>query len=300
MTNPAAGSGPDPDPGTRPPTPFHGWPRPLAFVLSGAGAFGSVHVGMLRALHEAGVQPDLIVGTSIGAIQGAVYSADPTAAIDRLTDTWAEMDRRQVFGRRRDVVRSLIRHRTLSDFTRLGQLIDDHLAVERFDELSTPLAAVATDAITGEPALLTSGALKPALFASAAVPGLFPVVELDGNRYLDGGVTANVPIRQAIAFGARSIVSLDATPAIFATELPGGMVKRSLHTVSLMLRSQRSHAIDELAHRYPIVELPSPTPTDMGSFNFEHTADLLTRSYTLAAHALSQWSSEAVDTAREH
>ncbi len=275
----------DPPTGDRP--PFSDWPRPLAFALSGAGAFGSVHVGMIRALQEAGVHPDVIVGTSAGALHGALLAARPDAAVEVLTDLWLGFDRRSVFGSRLGVVRNLWRHRTLSDLDRLAALIDDHLTVERFDGLSIGFAAVATDALTGEPELLSAGRIKPALLASAAVPGVFPPVDIDGRRYIDGGVAANVPIRQAIAFGARSVLSLDATPSTMATEFPAGFLARSLHTVSLMVRNQRSNAVDELAHRYPIAVLPSPTPPDMGSFNFAHTADLIAQSHRLTADHLA-------------
>ena len=275
-----------------------GWPRPLAFALSGGGAFGSVHIGMLAALREAGIQPDLIVGTSIGALHGAVLAAEPEAAVDRLTEAWQGMDRRQAFGGwgRRAV--NVVRHGTLGHHGRLAELLERHVPADRFEHLRIPFAAVATDAISGEPALLSAGDLHEALLASAAVPGLFAPVEIDGTRYIDGGVTANVPIRQAIAFGARSVISLDATPPVVATTLPRGFVARSLHTVSLMLRSQRSHAVDELAHRYRIAALPSPTPADIGSFNFGHTPQLIEDSHRLARETLESWAADSVSDQR--
>jgi NTE family protein len=271
------------------PSIVDGWPRPLAFVLSGGGAFGAVQVGMLRALEERGVTPDLIIGSSVGSLHGAMMATGRSDAVDALTTLWLEMDRRTVFGGRRSVVRSLVRSRTLTDFNRLGALITRNLDVDRFEDLAVPFAAVATDALSGEPELLQSGPLPSALMASCAVPGLFPAVDREGRAFVDGGVAANVPIRQAIAFGARSVICLDATPPVVASAVPRSFTGSLLHSASLMLRSQRSHAVDELANRYRIAVLPSATPVDMGSFNFHRTPELLESAYRVAADHLDSW-----------
>lgn len=286
--------------------PFRAWPRPLAFVLSGGGAYGPVQVGMLRALAEIGVRPDLIVGTSVGALNGAFVAAGSNRigstaepgetsispeTVDALTDLWAAMNRRTVFSRRRAVLYNLARRGSLAGFERLGRIIDDHIGLDSFDDLVIPFAAVATDALTGEPELLRAGPLKPALLASAAVPGLFPVAMVDGRPFIDGGVSANLPIRQAIAFGARSIVSMDATQPVVAHRLPRGLVGGVAHSTALMVRNQRSNAIDELAHRYPIVTMPTVTPPGLGTFDFSRTDELLETSYRSSIEVLQSWSS---------
>lgn len=278
------------------PAPFAGWPRPLAFALSGAGAFGSVQVGMLRALLERGVRPDVIVGTSAGALHGALVAAQPEGRLDGLADLWRSLDRRAIFGGRASMAVHLLRHGTLSNGDRLRGLIAEQLPADSFDALHIRFAAVATDALTGEPELLSEGDLVTALLASSAVPGVFPSVDIDGRRYLDGGVAANVPIRQAIAFGANSVLSLDATPPTVASEAPRGLFSSVAHSASLMLRNQRSHAVEELAHRYRIAVLPSVTPPDMGSFNFAHTDMLLESSYELSVRTLDAWAAGSVRT----
>ena len=125
------------------------------------------------------------------------------------------------------------------------------------------------------------------------MPGIFPPVEIEGRSYVDGGVTANVPIRQAIAFGARSIVSLDATPPVVASAVPTSLVGSLLHSAALMLRSQRSNAVDELANRYPIAVLPSTIPADHGTFNFKRSAELLVESHRLSSERLAHWRTTA-------
>ncbi len=271
------------------------WPRPLAFVLSGGGAFGSVQVGMIRALLDHGIEPDLVVGASVGALNGAVVASKRPEAVDALEETWLAMNRRQLFGGPLSMARSLIRHRALSDSGHLEALIDSQRGPNTFEDLAIPFAAVVTDALTGEAELLQSGELKPALLASSAVPGAFPPVDIGGRQYVDGGVVANVPIRQAIAFGARSVISLDATPPTMSQELPGSLIGRILHSASLMLRAQRAHAVEDLASRYHIVSLPNPIPPDMGTFNFSLTRQLLDESYQMAAAAIDSWGDAGID-----
>jgi NTE family protein len=185
-------------------------------------------------------------------------------------------------------VANLSRTSTLARIDRLEALIDRELDVGTFEDRPLAFAAVATDAVTGEPELLSSGPLKPALLASSAVPGLFPRVEINGRPYVDGGISAHVPIRQAIAFGARSVVALDASPMI-SQQIPTTIVSGLLHSISLIVRNQRAHAVDELASRYPIATVPSATPPDLGSFNFSRTDELVERSYELASGALDTW-----------
>lgn len=276
------------------PPPFEDWPRPLAFVLSGGGGYGSVQVGMLQALVDRGIHADLIVGSSVGALHGAMLAAKGEQSLAEMRELWCSVSRRAVFGQRREIFRNLRRDRSLANFDRLTNLIETHLGVDRFDDLNVRFGAVATDVLTGEPELLNEGDLTPALLASAAVPGIFPSVEIGGRRYVDGGVVANVPIRQAIGFGAQSVLSLDASPAILASKPPTSLAGSVLHSVSLMLRSQRAHAVDDLAHRYRVAVLPSPTPPDMGSFNFGRTDELLDSSYRLTAATLERWAQDAV------
>ncbi|MEL7155022.1 MAG: patatin-like phospholipase family protein [Actinomycetota bacterium] len=273
--------------------PLHDWPRPLAFALSGGGAFGSVHVGMVQALAEHGVRPDLVVGTSVGSLNGALLAHEPDDAGEQLAAIWTEMSRATVFGHGWiRAMRNFARRRTLSGFDQLASLIDSMLPVEHFDELALPFAAVATDAVSGEPELLRDGLIKPALLASSAIPRVFPPVTVDGRQYIDGGISANLPIRQAIAFGARSVVALDAAPQV-PPQAPTGLATGAFHLATLMVRNQRAHAVDDLASRYPILVLPSVTPHDIGSFNFDRTAELIAASRRASARTLSSVSATA-------
>ena len=276
--------------------PLSNWPRPLAFAFSGGAAYGATQVGMLRALDEAGIVPDLIVGTSVGALNGVRYAADPAGAIAALTDLWGSLSGTGVFGgkSRAGTILSALRNGLnrnaagLCSPEPLRKLIDGNIAVERLEQLTIPTAVVATDALVGAPKLLTQGAIGPALQATSAIPGVFPPVKIEGCFYLDGGVTANVPVRQAFAFGAKSVVVLDASPASMPGTLPHSIFGSMMHASMIMLRNQRADAVDDLIGRHPILHLPQVTPTTQSSFDFDNSFELISAGHHGVAEFLEK------------
>jgi predicted acylesterase/phospholipase RssA len=188
--------------------------KPVAFVLGGGGSLGAMQVGMLEALAEHAIVPDLVVGTSVGAINGAVLAADPQGAAHRLAHSWSRLDPSRVFPR--SIIGPLRalreRHNHLVSESGLAKILNENLSGgATFDDLAVPLRVVTTDAATGEAVVISSGPLVPALLASAAIPGIFPPVERDGRFLYDGGLVANMPVRQAVQAGAKSLVLLDCT-----------------------------------------------------------------------------------------
>jgi NTE family protein len=181
----------------------------VAFVLGGGGVLGAAEVGMLRALADAGITPDLVVGTSIGAINGAVVAADPDIAVERLAALWEAFAASSVFG---PVVRRLatfVRTGThLETPDPLRDLLRRHLPVERFDQLRVPFQCVAASIERAAEHWFTSGPLLDAVLASSAVPGVFPPVAIDGEHYLDGGLVNSLPVGRAVELGARRIFVL--------------------------------------------------------------------------------------------
>ena len=182
-----------------------------AFVLGGGGVLGAAEVGMLRALLERGIRPDLIVGTSVGAINGALVAADPTpSGVDRLRGLWEELTSRGIFaGSVLARVRTLVRTRThLHPREPLRDLLTAHLPVQTFAELRVPFQCVAASIERAAERWFTDGTLIDAVLASSAVPGLLPPVELDGEHYLDGGLVHSIPVGRAVALGADTIYVL--------------------------------------------------------------------------------------------
>src|SRR5690242_17576547 len=162
----------------------------VAFVLGGGGHMGASEVGMLRALLERGIRPDLVLGASVGALNGAAVAADPsTTAVDLLEDIWANLGQDPVFDRLPFAgAANLVRTRTsLSSNRQIRELIA-RLPVDRIDQLQVPFQCVAASIERAAEHWFTSGPLEEAILASCAVPGLLPAVEIDGEHFIDGGI----------------------------------------------------------------------------------------------------------------
>ena len=182
-----------------------------AFVLGGGGLLGAHEVGMLRALSEAGIRPDLVVGTSIGAINGAFVAADPLGAAARLTRMWQGEELRLAFseklwGRAVRLVRSGTHLHSLEPLGQTAGRCAARPATSRTSSCRSSAWRPASRArARGGSA---SGPVVPAVMASCAVPGLLPPVEIDGAHYFDGGLVDSIPVGRAVALGATTVYVL--------------------------------------------------------------------------------------------
>jgi len=186
-------------------------PSATAFVLGGGGDLGAHQVGMLGALIEVGITPDLVVGTSIGSINGAIIAADPSGrSVEALTELWTTLDRSGVFGGSIfSKVATFARSGThLSDNRVLRELLEEILPVRRIDDLAVNFECVAASIEHATAHYFSTGPLVEAILASSAVPGMFPPVEIDGEHFLDGGLVSSIPLDRAIAHGATTIYVL--------------------------------------------------------------------------------------------
>ncbi|MBD2898328.1 hypothetical protein amrb99_72950 [Actinomadura sp. RB99] len=181
-----------------------------AFVLGGGGVLGAHEVGMLRALEEAGVRPDLVVGTSIGALNGAFVAADPETAVGRLTGVWSDDAAREVFGARVwERLWTLARSGThLHSAEPLRRMLEGLLPVREFEQMAVPFQCVAAGIETAMGHWFSQGPVIPAVLASCAAPGLLPPVEVDGRHYFDGGLVHSIPVGRAVSLGATRIYVL--------------------------------------------------------------------------------------------
>ncbi len=184
-----------------------------AFVLSGGGNLGALQVGMLRALVEREVQPDVVLGCSAGAMNGAAYALAPTlAGMRRLEEFWisADDDAGVMPTSRLPSVLQLIRKgSSLHSNQRFREGLEALLgATRRFEDLVVDFECVAAEVETAAETWFHEGLLVPAILASAAMPAVFPTVVIDGRRYVDGGVVDNVPVSRAVELGCREIYVL--------------------------------------------------------------------------------------------
>jgi NTE family protein len=183
----------------------------VAFVLGGGGVLGAHEVGMLRALAECDVRPDVILGTSIGAINGAFFAANPTlAGVERLTELWRSAnlaDRSPGTVLRR--VSTLARSGThLQSLTEMRERLIAVLPAERVEELTVPFQCVAASIERAAEHWFDSGPLADVVLASCAVPGILPPVRIDGEHFIDGGIVNSIPVSRAVTLGASTIYVL--------------------------------------------------------------------------------------------
>jgi predicted acylesterase/phospholipase RssA len=187
-----------------------------AFVLSGGGNLGALQVGMMYALVESGLRPGMIVGTSVGAINGAFFASRPDLpGIAEIARLWSSLRRKDVLGVDLGTLLGGMRGRPrhLFDASLIRRILDTFVTFRRLEDAPIPLTVVATALGTGEAVVLNSGDATTALLASSAVPRLLPAVEIDGRLLVDGAAAADVPVREALALGARDLYVLPTAPA---------------------------------------------------------------------------------------
>jgi NTE family protein len=264
-----------------------------AIVLGGGGVLGATQVGMLRALLETGFQPDLVVGTSVGALNGAAIAANPTTAgVDVVADLWGSLSEEGLFNENVLARAStLARYRThLYSPTPLRRLLLSHLPAT-FEDLMLPFQCVAASIERAVAHWFSAGSLTDAVMASCAVPGLLPPVVIDGEHFLDGGLVHSIPIGRALALGATEIYVLHVGRIEQTLAAP-----RSLWDVCLTSFevARRHRFVEEMASLPPDVRvhvLPSgEEKMPLMSIRYRHAkavAGRIERGYQAAAEYLS-------------
>lgn len=207
-------------------------PIKVGLVLSGGGAKGFAHIGVLKAIEEAGVKIDYIGGTSMGAMIGGLYASGYSATqidsifkatdFDALLQDFIPRSSKNFYGKRNDELYALslpfnkfkigiptALSKGLNNYNLLIKLTHNVRHVRDFKKLPIPFLCMATNIETGEEVLLETGYLPQAMMASAAFPSLFSPVEIDGKLLVDGGVTNNYPIDELRARGVNFVIGVD-------------------------------------------------------------------------------------------
>jgi NTE family protein len=254
----------------------------VAFVLSGGASLGAVQVGMLRALYERGIVPDLVVGTSVGAINGAFIASRPQTVetADELAEIWRGVRRGQVFPLRPlgGLLGFLGSRDHLVPESSLRRLIAEHSTHGPLEQTPIEFHVVAVDVITGEELLLSRGPLLEAALASAAIPAVLPAVVWEGRTLMDGGVANNTPISHAVALGARTVYVLATGHACALEQPPASALGMALHALTLLAQSRLIADIENHRQRARLVVMPPPCPLAIQPTDFAHAEELIGRS----------------------
>jgi NTE family protein len=266
-------------------------PRPVgadtgrtAFVLSGGGSLGAVQVGMLQALTEAGIRPDLLVGTSVGAVNAAWLAGRPDhqGALE-LGEIWRGLRRQDVFPLSPwSSARGLIgRSNHLISNSSLRSVLERNLPFERLDDAVVPVHVITTELKTGRAVMMSSGPAVPALLASTAIPGIFPPVTIGRRDFVDGGVANHTPVVAAIELGATRIFVLPVGYPWLRQE-PANALGMALHALARFIEQKLDAEV--AANRgladirvLPTLEVPAVSPAD-----FRFTDELISRGYRSA------------------
>ncbi len=265
----------------------------VAFALSGGANLGPMQAGALQALTEAGIRPDLMVGTSVGALNAAFLSTRPGVdGVRSLRRAWSALHRKDAFRfNPLAVLAGFVGLRdALVSARHLAALIRQWVEVERIEDALLPFAATATDAVTGEPVVLRSGDVVRALSASTAIPGLLPPVMVEGRWLVDGSLSASVPVSQAQDLGADEVYFIT-TDTARRHRPPRGAVALAMNSVSLLTARSGRHQLAMALERADrsggrVWVVPSAEPLAPGPFDFTRSDALADAAYTRAGEWL--------------
>jgi NTE family protein len=259
----------------------------IAFVLSGGGSLGAVQVGMLQALAERRISPDLLVGTSAGALNAVFVSAHGAspAALELLANTWSALRRDDIFPvRAPQVMLALAGARdALCTDHGLEILVRRHVGFARLEDAPIPVHLVATDLLSGEEVLLSEGDAVSAVLASSAIPAVLPPVRRDGRTLVDGGLADNAAISQAIALGADKIYVLPTGYACALPSPPNLPLAVAVQALSLLVQRRLITDVALYADRVDLVVLPPLCPLRISAIDFRHAAELCRRAHASSA-----------------
>lgn len=258
-----------------------------ALVLCGGAAHGAIEVGLYRALVELGIEFDFIVGTSIGAVNGALIAAGLSPA--DLEFRWRHISTADVLDFRRGWLRLLRNAPALCDGWRTEQFIRRVLPFHVFEHLPRKLAVVATDLLTGEAVVLERGDLVEAVLASIALPGLLPARRYRGRWLVDGGLSANLPVWVAHEMGARRVIAFPCQCMSRPAEVPRGALDILFHCVSLMIATQMRLQLDAVAGHLEAIILEGCPGLNLDPLDLDRAHELIEPAYRSARAQLLQW-----------
>lgn len=261
-----------------------------AFVLSGGGSLGAVQVGMLQALAERHVTPDLLVGTSAGAVNAAFIAGRGTdqAALNDLANIWVGLRRRNVFPLRplHQLIIGAGSRQALCSDRGLSQLIAKNLTYTQLEHARIPVHLVATNLLSGVEVLLSSGDAASAVLASAAIPGVFAPVCRDGLVLVDGGLADNAAISQAVALGADRVFVLPTGYACALAEPPRNVLGVAIQALGLLIQQRLITDAALYAPQVELIVLPPLCPLKVSPIDFGQARLLIERSHATAGNWL--------------
>lgn len=268
-----------------------------AFVLSGGASLGAMQVGMLAALVDSGIEPDLIVGTSVGALNGAWIAggcgAGDIAALARL---WCSMSRSDIFptGPMNVIKAATGRGNHMVSDRGIRRVLAQNLRFRRLEDAPIPLHVVAADVFTGLDVCISTGSAVDAVTASCSIPGLLPPVDIDGRLLMDGGSVNNTPISHAVAQGATTVWVLTTGSSCGLTQAPRSALGMALHGLTRTINQRVAVDVERYETTIDLHVVPPLCPVTVSPSDFGHADGLITR----ATEKTLGWLSDGTPDAR--
>jgi NTE family protein len=265
-----------------------------AFVLSGGASLGALQVGMLQALYERGITPDLLVATSVGALNAAFVASRPQnlATARELSRIWRNLQREDIFPVSLGALVGGVcgRRDHLIPDRGLRQVLRRHLELRDLADAAIPLHLVAFDLTEGRELLLSEGPAIDAVAAAASIPGVFPPVEIDHQRLVDGGVVNNTPISHAVELGAERVYVLPTQdPGRLPTRPPQSALDTAMYGLGLLIEARLEADIARYAEEVELIVLPAPNAAGVQPTSFDHSDHLIGQALAAArAHLAEQ------------
>ena len=249
-----------------------------AFVLGGGGSLGATQVGMLRELLVQGIRPDIVVGVSAGAINGAFFAQQPTLdRLNMLAGLWAGVSTREALGLSwRSLLGVLGMRDHVANPAGLRRILQRNLSYRSFAETVIPFHVLCAEMQTGRAVILSEGAVIDAILASAAIPGVFPAVVISGRLLVDGAVASRTPIEAAISLGATQLFVLPCGTATDHEVTKGGALARAMHAINLLGARQLRCDVERFSGQAAIHVVPPPA-INCAPYDYSHGRELIER-----------------------
>lgn len=249
-------------------------PRKIGIALSGGALHGAAHIGVLRVLESEGIFPEIVAGTSAGAIIGSAYAAGVSISVI------SEMFQKASWP---DIVKiSLKNNLSLFDTQPLENFIRKNIGNFTFETLPRKFAVIACELLSGKRVVLDNGPVAPAVRASAAFPGILSPVKLDGRLLVDGGVVDNLPAGLVHEMGADYVIAVDLSTPIQLCNIPGNLFEIVMAVVNLM-QARSALPAPSLMDCYI-----KPEVSDLSAWSFGDSKELERRGIIAAEKVIQQ------------
>ncbi|RLI67833.1 MAG: patatin-like phospholipase family protein [Candidatus Gerdarchaeota archaeon] len=258
--------------------------KKTAFVFSGGASLGAIEVGALKAVIEEGIQADMVLGTSVGSLNGALYAYNPTLeGVEVMERIWRQIKTSEVFpiSPIKPVLNFTTAGHYLVSSKNLRNLIIQNLPYTRIEETTLPLYIICTDIKSGQEIVFNKGLVLEALLASAGIPAVFPPLSMHERFLVDGGVVNNAPISTAVRLGAKRVVvfPIGLPPE---NQEPKNYLQILIRSLIYLLNRQLASDIQLYKDTVELIIVPPPTTLEIKPHDFSASGTLVDEGYKVA------------------